>query len=222
MINTFLFDIDGTLLDTKEFILQAFEYILKKNNFDVPDRGVISSMVGMDFHEMYSILSGIPAKDTQYLIDSHRKFQVENTHLSVVYPNTISVLEKLKNKNYKLAFITSRSKQTSEKTLEEAGILKFFDIGVSVEDAPEAKPSPVPLLMAMEKLSSKPDETVMVGDSHFDVEAGINAGTKTIRCTYGFHTDHIDTPKPDFMIDDIGELLKIVEWSTLEVDHLVY
>ena len=50
----------------------------------------------------------------------------------------------------------------------------------------------------------------MIGDSHFDIEAGKNAGTKTIRATYGFHTDKLNEPRPDYFINDISDLLKLL------------
>ena len=52
-----------------------------------------------------------------------------------------------------------------------------------------------------------PKKAIMIGDSHLDIEAGKNAGMKTIRATYGFHKDNLHNPEPDFFISDIKELL---------------
>ena len=102
--------------------------------------------------------------------------------------------------------VTSRSNKTSHQTLVNAGMSDFFDVVISAEDTKELKPNPAPLFKALKYLKATPEQAVMVGDSHLDIEAGKNAGTKTIRVTYGFHNDNLDEPKPDLFIHDIGEL----------------
>jgi pyrophosphatase PpaX len=210
MIDTYLFDIDGTLLDTKEFILQATEHSLAHYGYVVPDRSVIAPLVGEKFETYYFKLTG--QQEVTDLINKHREFQVANLHLSTPFEGTPETLQFLHAQGCKLAAVTSRSKITSLDTLEQAGLLHFFDTVISSEDTPEVKPSPEPLLLALERLGKTPEQAVMVGDSHFDVEAGKNAGTKTVRATYGFHTDNLNDPKPDHFIDAIGELL-VLEWN---------
>jgi pyrophosphatase PpaX len=91
-----------------------------------------------------------------------------------------------------------------------AGLLDIFDTIVSFEDAGGQKPDPAPLLQALQILGETPDRAVMIGDSHLDIEAGRNAGVQTIRATYGFHKEKLEEPNPDFMIDDIKDLLKLL------------
>ncbi len=205
-ITTLLFDIDGTVLDTREFILQATEFALASLGYPVPERSVIEKEVGVPFPQYYINLIGAD-KDIEKLINAHREFHYKNYHLAKLFPNTLETLKLLKEKGYKLAAVTTRSKKTSHQTLIDTGIFDLFDVVISLEDAHEPKPHPAPLLKALELLSETPDHAVMIGDSHLDIEAGKNAETKTIRATYGFHKDNIDNPKPDHVIDDISELL---------------
>lgn len=208
-ITTLLFDIDGTLLDTGEFILQATEHALATLGYSIPERSVIVKNVGKSFPQYYFSLTG-SNKHTEELIEAHRAFQYSNFHLAKLFPNTLETLNILKEKGYKMAAVTTRSKKTSHQTLLNAGIFDLFDVIISGEDAKELKPHPAPLLKALEYLNEIPEKTVMIGDSHFDIEAGKNAGTKTIRAIYGFHTEQLHEPEPDFFIKDISDLLKIL------------
>jgi len=210
-ITTLLFDIDGTVLNTDEFILQATEYALATTGFPVPDRSVITKTVGIPFPEYYVILSGSEDKEKiDALINAHRDFQYKNYHLAKLFPHALETLKTLKEKGYKLAAVTSRSKKTSLQTLVDAQILDLFDTVISFEDAHARKPDPAPLFQALENLKEIPGNGVMIGDSHLDIEAGKNAKTKTIRAAYGFNTDHLHDPEPDFIVNDISELLRIL------------
>jgi pyrophosphatase PpaX len=208
-ITAILFDIDGTILDTTEFIIQATEHALSTLGYKVSERALIAKTVGVHFPEYYFLLAGKDA-DTDKLIEEHRAFQYENYHLVRPFPGAFDTLKSLHEKGYKLAAVTTRSRKTSYQTLADAGIFELFDTVVYWEDVKEHKPHPEPLFKALELLDVVPENTVMVGDSHLDIEAGKNAGTKTIRAAYGFHKDNLHTPEPDVIIQDIRDLLKIL------------
>ena len=91
-----------------------------------------------------------------------------------------------------------------------SGIYKLFDTIICGEDTKELKPHPAPLFRALELIKSNPETSVMIGDSHLDIEAGKNAGTKTIRAVYGFHADNLKNPEPDFFIDKMADLLRLL------------
>lgn len=202
-----LFDVDGTLLDTHEYIYQAFEHSLNKHH-KLLTRKEIKKIMGKPLEECYKILTELD--DVTELADSHREFQTVNYHLSKPFPHTVKTLEKLQSKGILLAAITTRARESAKKTLETASILKYFNYFVGFEDVSRPKPDAEPLLKALNFLNVDPKDAIMVGDSEVDVYAGKNAGTKTVGVTYGFHGEHIAKTHPDYVIDDIGELLKIV------------
>jgi pyrophosphatase PpaX len=207
MAKAFLFDIDGTLLDTTEFILQATEHTLQSHGFTPPPRPNISKLVGKKFGEYYETLCGV--KENQHLQNAHRQFQLANMHLAVPFPGTLRVLRILRKRGFRMSAVSTRSRITTLQTLEISGVSPFMDAVISLEDVSEPKPHPEPLLKALEQMKIKPEDAIMVGDSHFDIEAGKRAQTQTVRALYGFHTDKLDEPKPDYMIREIGELLWI-------------
>ncbi|MBI4268631.1 HAD-IA family hydrolase [Candidatus Uhrbacteria bacterium] len=219
-ITTILFDIDGTILDTREFILAATEHALAAFGYAIPERSVIQKSVGKPFPEFYFSLTGTH-EHTDALMEAHRAFQAAHYHLSVIFPNALETVTMLKERGYAMAAVTTRSRRTSLQTLKNAGIFDFFDVVISGEDAKELKPHPAPLFAALKNLQAVPEAAVMVGDSHFDIEAGKNAGTKTIRATYGFHADNLFEPEPDFFIDDIKDLLELLVENKTEQDGIL-
>lgn len=205
-IRAFLFDVDGTILDTREFIFQAFEYALTAHGHEIPARSTIKKLIGKPLDECYRILSGLDK--VEHLQNAHSQFQLSNFSLSIPYPKAFQTLKTLKDGGFKLAVVTTRGRKTASETLRRAGMEELFDAIISGEDA-QLKPHPEPLLKALGQIDESPAGAVMIGDTYLDIEAGKNAGTKTIRATYGFHTERLHDPEPDFFIDDIGDILKI-------------
>src|SRR6185436_17672113 len=100
-ITTLLFDIDGTLLDTTEFIMQAFEHTLKSHDHKVHDRSLIDKHMGKTLAEIYIILTN-SQKDIDKRKETHIDFQCSNFGLVKPFLNTLKTLEALKQKGYKL------------------------------------------------------------------------------------------------------------------------
>ena len=132
------------------------------------------------------------------------------THLSTLFPNTKNTLDKIKETGIKTAAITTRSQRTSVHTLELAHIKDKIDVVISGEDGEKHKPHPEPLLRALRQLRVEPEKAVMVGDTDVDILAGKNARTKTIGVTYGFHGKRIIESNPDYVVDDISEIIPII------------
>ncbi len=203
-----LFDIDGTLLNTKEFIYQAFEYTFKSHSLPEIPRDELAKMIGKPLENIYKHFA--PSHDMNSLCEIHRAFQIKNLHLSIPFPNTKNTLNAIKEAGMKIAAITSRSQRTSVHTLELAGIKDKIDVVISMEDGGKHKPDPESLLKALEQLGVKPEKAVMVGDTDVDILAGKNAKTKTIGVTYGFHGKRIVKSNPDYVIDDITKIIPII------------
>ena len=202
------FDVDGTLLDTSEFIHRAFEYTLRAEGFPPHDRDEIAHLMGRSLLDCYAHLA--PAADGARLCDIHRTFQTKNLGLAHCFPETVATLLRLRDAGVRMAAITTRSKRTSLDTLRLNGIDGFFGVILSGEDVLHLKPHPEPLLKALAVLGVAPSEAVMVGDTASDIEAGRNAGTATIGVTCGFHGEGIREARPDFVVGDIGAVTSIV------------
>ena len=95
--------------------------------------------------------------------------------------------------------------------IEFGRLTSFFDVVVTIDDVQNAKPHPEPLLLALEQLHSTPEETLMVGDNHHDIEGGKNAGTKTAGVAWTVKgRDFLAKFNPDYMLETMSDLLPIL------------
>lgn len=206
-----LFDIDGTLLDTSEFIFQAYEYTLKKFGLAPRTRSEVAALIGKPLETCYELLApDVGIKAIPELAKTHRFFQGKHLDLSKPYPGTAETLAALKGAGIKIAAVTTRQRSSSVKTMALAGISRFIDFVVALEDVTHLKPDPEPVLKALAYLNVQPVDAIMTGDSDVDIFAGKNAGTATVGVTYGFHGKRIADCNPDYIIDSIEEIVPVI------------
>ena len=208
MIQAVLFDVDGTLLDTTEYIYRAFEYSLQKYKQAPVSREIMSYSIGKALDECYRDFTKL--EHVLDLMEGHKQFQRENLDLVRLYPHTIDTLEKLRTKGIRIAAITSRAKDTAIQTLESTGAYPLIDFFIALEDVVTPKPDPEGLHKALQFFAVPSDAALMVGDSPVDIEAGRNAKTGTVGAGYGFHGARISESRPDHVIHDIAEILDII------------
>jgi HAD superfamily hydrolase (TIGR01509 family) len=203
-----LFDVDGTLLDTTEFIYQGFEHALAAHGHDPRGRHEYARVMGKPLEVCYELLA--PDGDAMLLTETHRVWQAGNLHLARPYPEAERVLRALHDAGIRLAAITSRSRRTSVQTVIDAGLADYLDLILSAEDVEQIKPHPAPLLHALRHLDVPPIAAVMVGDTDADVLAGKAAGVRTVGVTYGFHGYDVVAAGPDTTIADLADLLPLL------------
>lgn len=209
MIKAVFFDVDGTILDTTEFIFQSFHHTLLSHAQKEYSREELIAFIGPPLEDTYG--KAAPHVDTALLVETHRSFQEKNLHLSKPFEKTLETLTTLHKKGIKLAAITNRTKRTSHDTMKLAAIHHFFELIISAEDVKEGKPHPEGIQTALAFFNLKPEEAIMVGDTHADVEAARAAGVQVVGTTQGMKGDDILKFNPDYVIHDISELLKIIE-----------
>jgi len=200
---TLLLDVDGTLLDTREFIYSAFEHTIRTAGLPPTDRLELQRVMGLPLEEIYGSMG---AADPWAMVAAHRAFQGKNLHLSFAFSGVAEVLEQVRNAGIVMAAVTSRSRGTSLQTLKDAGLDGFFAAIVSAEDTVELKPDPAPLRLALALLKERAETAAMVGDTAHDIVAGRAARMATIGVTYGFNPQAVMNAKPDWTIASIAEL----------------
>ena len=197
-----LLDVDGTILDTREFILSAIEHARAAGGLPVLGRHELAAQVGRPLEAIYADWTDEPAP----LVEAHRAFQAQHLHLAAAFPGAAETLGTLIHAGLRLAAVTSRSRRTSTRTLELAGLAPFFDAVVSAEDVAALKPDPAPLLHALGLLGERAAHAAMVGDTRHDIEAGQALAMFTVGATYGFAGEAIRAATPDRVISDIRDL----------------
>ena len=207
-LDSALFDVDGTLLDTREFIFQAFEHTIREHGLDALERAELERRMGSRKPEfLYREIA--PQLDPAELCLTHREWQEANTALAAAFESSVEVLETLKEGGMRLAVVSTRQR-TVEKTLQETGLFEFFDAVVTGNMVTRTKPHPEPVLLAMRQLGATPESTVMIGDAPVDVAAGRAAGVRTIGVTFGYHAHEIAAAKPDYLVDDLRDVVPIL------------
>ncbi len=202
----FLFDLDGTLVDTAELITVSFRHAAREVlGEDKPDEVLIAN-VGQPLMKQMELLGGDKALE---LYDSYREFNhAKHDEYIRPYPGISEVLEELRARGARLAVVTSKSRATMEMAFDSIPIKHYFDTVIATDDTDNHKPHPQPLLLAMRRLDLTPEECVYIGDSPFDIQAGQAAGMKTVAVAWGmFPPVRLKELEPDFFFEKPDEIL---------------
>ncbi|HJP41053.1 MAG TPA: HAD-IA family hydrolase [Dehalococcoidia bacterium] len=203
-----LLDIDGTLLDTREFILSAFEHTISLLGGVAPSREEIAQEVGRPLEDIYREILGSGRESPA--VAAHRDFQSTNLALVAAFPGAATALASVRERGIRLAGVTSRSERTAIPSLELAGLAAYFQTVVAAEDTVALKPDPAPLRLALERMGVGPQAALMVGDTSHDILAGRVLGMRTLAATYGFQGKNVLAAQPDGVLNSISELPEAV------------
>ena len=207
----YLFDCDGTLIDTTELIYQCFVYSCKKYGDLEVTREEVFANIGIPLRNQLVHFLG-PASDEKLseITKAHMDYQLKiyEDYLGL-FPGVTETLSQLKANEKKLGVVTSRKTFTLNLYFKHTGILQFFDTLITPELTEKHKPSPEPALEALKRLSCSAEETLFVGDSIYDIECGVKAGMDTAFVTWSRIDPDSLTIKPAYIINEMNELLKI-------------
>ncbi|WP_420768678.1 pyrophosphatase PpaX [Parageobacillus thermoglucosidasius] len=208
-IRTVLFDLDGTLIDTNELIIQSFLHTLEKYYPGKYTREDILPFIGPPLSETFNALD--PSR-VQEMIDTYRAFNhAQHDALIREFDTVYETIETLHKNGVRLGVVTTKIHQTAVMGLKKTRLEPFFDCVIGLDDVQHAKPDPEPIYKALDLLQSTPDEALMVGDNYHDILAGKNAGTKTAGVAWAIKgREYLQQYKPDFMLEKMSDLLAIV------------
>ena len=202
----FIFDLDGTLVDTSELITRSFRHAAREVLGEVKPDEILIANVGQPLMRQMELLGGDKAQE---LYESYREFNhARHDEFIHPYPGINELLEELKKRGTRLAIVTSKSHETVRMAFHSIPIAHYFDAVVAADDTDEHKPLPKPLQLAMRRLDLTPDESVFIGDSPFDILAGQAAGVATVAVGWGmFAPVRLKELEPDFYFEKPDEIL---------------
>lgn len=212
-INTILFDFDGTVMDTNGVIISSWQHTFHTVEGKHRSEEEIVKTFGEPLAiTMEKILPQIPVEEG---IQIYRDYHYDNFEdLISVFPGMVSLLQELKQRGYKTGVVTSRLLHTTKKGLDKYDLGQYFDVVVTCDDSTKHKPDPEPVLIALQKLDSKPEETIMLGDSMFDILCARNAGVKSVLVGWSIVAGQEEKEGPDaadFIIENAEDLFKLIE-----------
>lgn len=205
------FDVDGTLVDSGKDIASAVNYTLRKMGYPAQPEGLLISYIGTGTKDLLekSLGAGDPAmieKATEIFSSYYAEHMIEASKL---YPHTEEVLEYFNTK--KKYILTNRFTSLAEKTLAGFGIRRYFEGIFGGDDENCLKPSACVMDSIVSKLRIDRSKAMIVGDMAVDIMTGKNSGIKTCWVRYGLgKARDVEPLKPDFAIDDLLELEKII------------
>ncbi len=182
-----LFDLDGTLTDSGEGIINCATLALEHFGLPVPDREAMRVFVGPPLHETF-MKFGVPADQTEEAIRVYRSRYVPiGKFENVPYPGIRELLEKLTAQGHRLYVATSKPEEMSVEILEHFGLAKYFTLicGATLDLSRNSKAAVIAYLLEQ---AGHEDALVMVGDTAFDVIGAKAHGIPTIGVAWGYGT----------------------------------
>jgi len=200
----YVFDVDGTLVDSASDICAAFQEVLAANGRPEVTESVLRRYIGRHLLDMFIDL-GIDTERIEPMIAHYRRIYPERKHAgTTVYPGVAEMLAGLAGKK---STATTKGTAVARAMLEQFGLIGYFD-HVQGTDGFPAKPAPDVILAAMQGLGARPEECLLVGDAPADMEAGQRAGVRTCAVRWGYGDSHeMARWAPDYWIDDPRDLL---------------
>jgi HAD superfamily hydrolase (TIGR01509 family) len=202
----YLFDIDGTLVDSAADIVGAIQEVLAANGRPTgADFDFLKSSIGHHLSAPFGdIFPDYNSQQIDELIRQYRVIYLARGHrLTRVYPGVPEGLAALAGRK---STATTKGTPTTRAVLEQFGLIRYFD-HVQGTDGFPYKPAPDVILTALAALGARPEDCLMVGDSSADMEAAKRAGVRTCAVRYGYgKVEDLARFAPDFWIDDLREL----------------
>jgi phosphoglycolate phosphatase len=209
-IKGFIFDLDGTLIDSRKDLVTSVNLTRKNYNLEKLDFQTVVSFIGNGTRKLVERSFEKTKVDIDAAFSIYKNYYSQ--HLAdetFCYPGVKELLEKTKNLSIKTAVVTNKHEEATQKILKFLKIDHYFDIILGADSLDFHKPSPEPLLYVAKKWKLKPEELIMVGDHWTDMAAARNAGIKSVYVNFGFG-DFRDE-KPDFFADKPEEILELIE-----------
>jgi len=209
-LTTILFDLDGTLINTNELIIQSFLHTLHEYFPGQYSRNDVLPFMGPTLVETFG---EIHPDAVDEMVASYRAFNLTNHDALVTeFEGVLETIVALKEKGYKMGIVTSKMFDVVLKGLKLTKLDPYFEVIVALDHVEKAKPDPGPIQLAMEKLQSSPEETLMVGDNHHDIVGGKNAGVRTAGVAWSIKgREYLESFKPDYILTNMKDLLAILE-----------
>lgn len=185
MAKTILFDLDGTLTDSGEGIINCAILALEHFGCPIPDREEMRTFVGPPLHESF-IRHGVPADKTDEAIRVYRSRYIPiGAYENTPYPGVETLLQSLKQQGHTLYVATSKPEEMSVKILEHFGLAKYFDriCGASMDTSRSSKEDVIAYLLS---LCGRDENILMVGDTKFDILGAAAHGIPAIGVAWGY------------------------------------
>jgi len=211
MIKCVLFDLDGTLIQTTEIIIETFKVTFQKYfpHIQLSDDDY-TNMLGQTLFTTFGYYTS-NQDEINEVVQFYRTYSDDIIEQGLKsYPGAVEIMTFLKKKNVKIGVVTSKMRHVATHHLKLTGLVDFIDGLVGYEDVTEHKPSPEPILKALQLFGTKPQSTIYIGDHENDIISAKKAGILTCAVTYSQRLKEILSYNPDYAIDELMHIKDII------------
>lgn len=208
-IKLLVFDWDGTLADSTASIINAMQVAIDECGIEPRSDDDIRNIIGLGLLQAAAVLyPDLNPANQEMLAHKYRShYSLANQGKTMLFPGVHNTLDQLKTLDYQLAIATGKSRKGLDNSLRDTGVEEYFHFSRCADEA-ISKPHPQMLMDIMDELDIKPGQTVMIGDSEYDLQMANNAGVKPIAVTYGSQgRDHLLKYNPVVCLNKITDLV---------------
>lgn len=212
-VRAFVFDLDGTLIDSKMDLVNAVNAMLRETGRGLLPPDQIASYVGHGAPQLMASTLGpssTEAERKEALAIFLRHYTEHILDETRPYPGVVEGLQTLADADIPMAVLTNKPAQLSVGILEGLKLMRFFRAIYGGDSFATKKPDPAGVLAVLRELRVEPQESAMVGDSDVDMQTARNARMAAVAVTYGFGQHSRETCAGDIYIDSLEELGPLV------------
>jgi len=214
-----LFDLDGTLIDSTEAILESFHYAFDFYNYKHPDDVSIKALIGHPLDYMFAHLGVEEERVWDFVAVYKEHYREISTQKTVLLPHAREAIE-LASSFAKLGIVTTKTGKYSQILMEHFGLMDKFDVLIGREHVEHPKPHAEPIVKALEAFDTQDKEIWMIGDTQMDLIAAAAASVNAIAVLSGY--DSYDTLKKftNVIFSDVYEAVKWLKSGKLSHNEL--
>lgn len=208
-----IFDLDGTLTDNTQGIINSLKYALNRMKIDDYPEDLLDGFIGPPLQWGFSQLFGMNERNTKLAVEYFREYYSENGwHQNVPYDGILEMMAELDHLGKRMYIATSKLEKFAVQIMQYFEMHKYILQlkGADYKGEKATKTQIITDLLATQQLTPSP-EVVMIGDTLFDIEGGKQNGLSTIAVAYGFgKEEELKAAQPDYYAEDVDELYAIL------------
>ncbi len=207
---TFLFDLDGTLIDSIELILRSYRHTMRAHRGYEPPDDVWMEGLGTPLWVQFRLWSD-DESEIKAMVETYREYNLaHHDELVRPYDGVVEQVRRLAAGGKTLGLVTSKMRGGALRGLRVAGLEDAFDVVVGSDDVSQPKPHPEPVLIALAQAGKQASDAVFIGDSRHDIECGRAAGVKTAAVLWGpFDREHLEDLDPDYWLEQPQDIASL-------------
>lgn len=215
MMKLVIFDLDGTLLDTKEDLIESINYTLKKFGYQQEEPSVYLDLVGKGIKAVIEHALPEPVRTKEEIARLKSQFEcyysAHMMRLTKPYPGVIELLTELRHRGVVLAVVSNKAQEEARELIRHYFKSGTFDVVLGQREGEPMKPNPAIVNEILGTTGMDEKDALYVGDSTVDIETAHKAGIISVAVTWGFFTrQELKKYGADYVVDNPADVLKLI------------